>query len=556
MHIDRLHRFTHNIEGIEIPSEFTYPYNYTPHELSELAWNELCEHLEGKEEWSKEIQRGRMFGVLVVETPEGELGFLAAFSGVQTKLNSDEYFVPPIYDMQSPSGYYKEKEAEISTINLEIEALENSEEFETLNNQTTATQSLYEQKIAEAQLQYRLSKQKRDTIRKQGDISPETSKELIAQSAREKNEIRRLKEEAREKKAANEKLLKKYTDTIEALRAQRKSQSSELQRWLFRQFRVLNFNKEWTDMVEIFSKTVTLTPPSGAGECAAPKLLQYAYDKGLRPVAMAEYWRGKSPEAKIRRDGNHYPSCKAKCEPILGFMLQGLKVAENPVKGLGDDITSLEVIYMDSDMIVINKPAGLLSAPGKSSEQSVDTLIRKLYPECPPPLIVHRLDMGTSGVLVLAFNSESQRAIQQQFIERTASKHYLALLDGEVNSDEGKISLPLCLDYTNRPSQMVDYNLGKPAITRYKVLERREEQKTLVRFYPETGRTHQLRVHSAHHKGLNAPIVGDNLYGKPSTRLMLHAEYLRMIHPRTRRQMKFYATVPEALKMQATHPHR
>lgn len=548
----KIHKFTTAIDGIEIPQEFTYPFNYTPHPLCKIAWSELSEYIDSKEEWSEEIQCGKMFGVLVVEDSAGEIGYLAAFSGLLAKKNSHSYFVPAIYDMQSPDGYFRTKEAKISAINDKISSLEKSSEFAMLTAQNLQTITLWDKKVASAQEDYKTSKEQRNSLRAQSDITPEALKQLITESSQQKKLIRSLKELSKIEKQKSLERLTLFTDKIENLKTLRKTKSAELQQWLFRQFRVLNNLGDSTDMVEIFSQTVTLTPPAGAGECAAPKLMQYAYTHGLKPIAMAEYWRGKSPEGEIRKDHQHYPACKAKCEPILGFMLKGLKVEKNPMEGVGDEITTLSVLYKDSDIIVIDKPSGLLSAPGKSSVQSAVSLIHSMYPDAGEPLVVHRLDMATSGVLIYAFNIESQRELQRQFTEREVTKHYLALLDGKVSSDEGRISLPLALDFINRPCQMVDHINGKRAVTRYRVIEHREDNTTLVRFYPETGRTHQLRVHSAHSEGLNAPIVGDNLYGTPSTRLLLHAEFLRLKHPKTQRTMRFHATAPSELDTQTS----
>ncbi len=542
--ITKVHRFKSSIEGVEIPDSFTYPFNYEVHPLAYRAVEELQSYLREQTQWHEEIECGIMLGVVVVELSSGELGFIAAFSGLLAKSNSHDYFVPPIYDMQHPDGYFREKEAEISAINREIDAMENSEEFIAATENLENLQNHFTEQIASAKGSYTLSKSKRNELRRSPEITPETLDALTKESSREKNHIRALKREAKEKIEDATTTLQNLKSSIDELKRSRATKSAALQKWLFEQFKVLNAKGEVSDMVEIFASTPLKTPPAGAGECAAPKLLHYAYSNGLRPVVMAEFWRGRSPEGLVRRDGEFYPSCKAKCEPILGFMLQGLKVDKNPLEGLGDEITSLDIIYKDSDMLVVNKPSGLLSVRGKSSEVSVESLIEKLYPELNYSKLVHRLDMATSGVLVVALNPEAHKLLQSQFGERTAKKHYVALLDGVITTDEGVISLPLSMDYAHRPEQMVDYKNGKEAITRYKVLERRDDGRTLVRFFPLTGRTHQLRLHSAHKDGLGTPILGDTIYGRSSERLYLHAEYLRITHPTTSKLMKFYAPSP------------
>lgn len=540
----KVHRFKSTVEAIEIPDSFTYPFNYEVHPLALRAVEEFESYLSEQTQWHEEIECGIMLGVLVVEDCEGELGFLAAFSGLLAGSNSHDYFVPPIYDMQHPSGYFREKEAEISAINREIETMENSEDFIAATQNLKRLQNHFNEKITTAKELYTLSKGKRNELRKSPSITPDVIVTLTKESSREKNYIRALKREAKEKIEAATITLQNLKSSIDELKRSRAVKSAALQEWLFKQFRVLNAKGEVSDMVEIFASTPLKTPPAGAGECAAPKLLHYAYAGKLRPVVMAEFWRGCSPKGLVRRDGEFYPSCKAKCEPILGFMLQGLKVDKNPLEGLGDEITSLEIIYKDSDMLVVNKPSGLLSVRGKSSEVSVESLIEKLYPELSYSKLVHRLDMATSGVLVVALNSDAHKFLQSQFEERAAKKHYVALLDGAIASNEGVISLPLSMDYAHRPEQMVDYENGKEAITRYKVLEHLPNGRTLVRFFPLTGRTHQLRLHSAHADGLSIPILGDAIYGRSSDRLYLHAEYLRITHPTTNKLMKFHAPSP------------
>ena len=481
-----LHHFTRSIAHIALPDKFTYPFHYTPHPLCVMAADEVQVYLQHQAQWQDELQQGKMFGVLIVQTTEGEIGYLAAFSGILAGKNIHPYFVPPIYDLLQPDGFFKKEEEHISAINHRIRELEEDTAYQ------ECRQALEE-----------------ETAR---------CSRLLSQA------------KAKLKAASLQKETDTYVSQIEALKNERKSRSATLQQQLFEQFRLLNARGEVKDLCSIFAHTVHKIPPAGAGECAAPKLLQYAYSHHYRPVAMAEFWWGNSPKAEIRHHGHYYPACKGKCEPILGHMLQGLEVEENPLLEDNHRTTVLDIIYEDDYLLIVNKPAGMLSVPGKETADSVYSRIRHLYPDATGPLVVHRLDMATSGLLLIAKTKEVHQNLQAQFSNHSIKKRYTALLEGIVSDEEGTIVLPLCLNPLDRPRQIVDKEHGKPAITRYRVLARTESQ-TLVAFYPLTGRTHQLRVHSAHSLGLHCPIKGDELYGSKADRLYLHAEFLEFTHP-------------------------
>ena len=330
-------------------------------------------------------------------------------------------------------------------------------------------------------------------------------------------------------------------NTIESLKEERKQRSIALQQWIFRQFRLLNARGEEQDIYQIFEETAHRNPPAGTGECAAPKLLQHAYSNGLKPIAMAEFWWGESPKGEIRRHGYYYPACRHKCEPILNFMLQGLDVDPNPLLTSITDATQLETVYEDEYLLVVNKPAGMLSVPGKTGQASVLSILQERYPDATGPILVHRLDMDTSGLLLAAKDKDTHAELQKQFEGRSVKKRYIALLDGIPQDKElkGFIRLPLRPDFDNRPLQIVCFEYGKPAVTRYEILDT-SEARTRIAYYPETGRTHQLRVHSAHPDGMNCPIVGDPLYGQPSDRLYLHAERLEFRHPYTGQHLRVH----------------
>ncbi|HCY97783.1 MAG TPA: RNA pseudouridine synthase, partial [Polaribacter sp.] len=327
---------------------------------------------------------------------------------------------------------------------------------------------------------------------------------------------------------------------ITALKQARKEKSNYLQQTLFSKYAFLNQQKELKNLLAIFDNPA-IKPPAGSGECAAPKLLQYAFANNLTPIAMAEFWWGISPNSAVRKHKNYYPACQGRCKPILSHMLKGVEMDPNVLLDTLSEKQELKIIYEDAVLIVVDKPAEFLSVPGKEIKDAVYTRIKEKYPTATGPLIVHRLDMSTSGILVLTKTKEANKILQSQFINRTIKKRYVALLDGILPEDSGKIQLPLRVDLDDRPKQLVDFTHGKAAETRWEVL-RRENGKTRVHFYPISGRTHQLRVHAAHKNGLNTPIVGDDLYGKKENRLHLHAEFIEFLHPTTNKKISF--TIP------------
>lgn len=312
---------------------------------------------------------------------------------------------------------------------------------------------------------------------------------------------------------------------------ERKVRSQALQQWLFEQFHFLNAEGRTASLLSLFTDRI---PPSGAGECCAPKLLHYAYRHKLKPRCMAEFWMGETPKGEIREEGNFYPACQHKCKPILTWMLRGLDVEENPMRRNYDLlIRQMHVIYEDAELMVINKPSGLLSVPGKDDLPSVQDLLTGSF-------IVHRLDMDTSGLMVIARTKETHKHLQEQFIRHTIRKRYSALLEHPMPvGQQGRITLPLCPNPYDRPRQMVHEEYGRRAITNYEVVANRDGH-ALLHLWPETGRTHQLRVHLAHPAGLNNPIIGDRLYGHPNgRRLMLQADELTFRHPATDHIMTF-----------------
>lgn len=549
-----IHFFKKPVSHLALPEKFTYPFHYTPHPLCVLAAEEVKEYIASRKEWQEELASGKMFGVLIVQTDNGitnneenQIGYLAAFSGNLDGKNLHPYFVPPVYDLLQPEGFFKIEEEQISAINIRIRELENSGSYLDSKEKWKIETEQAKAVLNQAKAELKMAKEARE-IRRQSspELSGEEQASLIRESQYQKAEYKRLEKKWKKRLEELETEVRHFDIEIERLKTERKERSAALQRKLFEQFRMLNAQGEVKDLYTIFEQTVQKVPPAGAGECALPKLLQYAYLHQLKPLAMAEFWWGDSPKNEIRHHGYYYPSCKGKCEPILQHMLQGLEVDENPLLNPVHEEEELEIVFEDEWLLVINKPAGMLSVPGKAEDRdSVYHRLKKKYPEATGPMIVHRLDMATSGLLLVAKTKEVHQDLQAQFANRSIKKRYVAVLDGIVLSERtGRIELPLCLNPLDRPRQIVSKEYGKEAITEYKIISESEKiidesersineprKYTRIVFYPLTGRTHQLRVHAAHPEGLGCPILGDELYGKKADRLYLHAEYIEFRHP-------------------------
>ena len=549
-----IHFFKKPVSYLALPEKFTYPFHYTPHPLCVLAAEEVKEYIASRKEWQEELASGKMFGVLIVQTDNGitnneenQIGYLAAFSGNLDGKNLHPYFVPPVYDLLQPEGFFKIEEEQISAINIRIRELENSSSYLDSKEKWKIETEQAKAVLNQAKAELKMAKEARE-IRRQSspELSEEEQASLIRESQYQKAEYKRLEKEWKKRLEELETEVRHFDIEIERLKTERKERSAALQRKLFEQFRMLNAQGEVKDLYTIFEQTVQKVPPAGAGECALPKLLQYAYLHQLKPLAMAEFWWGDSPKNEIRHHGYYYPSCKGKCEPILQHMLQGLEIDENPLLNPVHEEEELEIVFEDEWLLVVNKPAGMLSVPGKAEDRdSVYHRLKKKYSEATGPMIVHRLDMATSGLLLVAKTKKVHQDLQAQFANRSIKKRYVAVLDGIVLSERtGRIELPLCLNPLDRPRQIVSKEYGKEAITEYKIISESEKiidesersineprKYTRIVFYPLTGRTHQLRVHAAHPEGLGCPILGDELYGKKADRLYLHAEYIEFRHP-------------------------
>ena len=523
----------------EYPKRMNNPFDYEPHPLCIKACRELQAYLAKREDWQEEICRGKMFGVLIVERNEPgqdtpQLGYLAAYSGQIGGRSDWEDFVPAVFDYLQPNGFFKIREAIISSMNLIIKDMEVSEKK--IQQLIQPLEGLRKSEIDKLQKNLKEAKAKRDAIRQRGNLTSEEEAELIRESQYMKAEFRRKKRKI-EEKTEPELDYEKIKEDIRKIKQSRKQHSDNLQRWLFSQFNMLNDKGECKNLIDIFKDTAAKTPPAGSGECCEPKLLQYAYSLGYKPLQIAMFWWGESPKEEIRHHLHFYPACNGKCKPILQWMLPASTFEPAAV-----DLSiynKVETLYEDREITVIHKPEGLLSVPGKDTAQpSVYALMRSKYPEATGPLIVHRLDMSTSGVMMIAKTEFAYHRLQKAFLNHQIQKKYVAIISGKDIPEKGIISLPLMPDYLDRPRQIVDHEQGKEAVTEYEVLEPVDDSHFRIALYPKTGRTHQLRVHCAHQEGLNAPILGDPLYGnEKAARLHLHAEEITFEHPLTGKKM-------------------
>ncbi len=511
-----LHPLPPSASGTPSPERFTFPFCYTPHPLCVAAAEEVRKYVLSQERWAVELRMGKMFGVLIVRHGD-ERGFLAAFSGTLEGKTRHAYFVPPVFDLMAEGCFFQSEQKVISSLNVRIADLEARLPHAGLHDRMEEELSAYRAKMM-------VDKQRRDALRTSLPAAEleEMQPELVRESQFQKAQLHRLKQEWRRRMEDEENAAASLKAELETLKKERKERSAALQRWLFRQFSFLNADGERADLEDIFRPAV---PPSGAGECCAPRLLQAAYLMQVRPLCMAEFWVGGQPADSFRQDGHFYPSCNARCKPILRHMMKGLDVDANPLLRTAD--AELEVVCRTEDMAVVGKPHGMLSVMGKDGLPSVQTEVRRLFPDATGPMIVHRLDMDTSGLMAVALTPDAYRRMQEAFLRHSVRKTYRALLERPMTvGQEGEIRLPLRPDVMDRPRQTVDMRHGRTAVTRYCVADNVDGH-ALVLLEPVTGRTHQLRVHCAHPDGLGNPILGDRLYGHPSD-TYLHLQAYRL----------------------------
>lgn len=549
--------FTHyneSTEAIELPNRFTYPFYYTPHPLAILAVRQLQNHIASQTEWFHDfgvdhvvdaVNVGKMFGVLVVKNRANDLGFLSAFSGKLAGSHSWTKFVPPIADYLLEDGFFRKEEKKIAALTADINALKKNSEYLNLKEQVMTAQSSMKSAISKLKKETKAAKATRKFRRnKERSILDDQSYQALLHELSEESKIDhfRLKDLNRHWKTKilmHVNQLEAFEEKLEKIKTQRREKSAAVQQEIFEQYAFLNTNGDIKTVKDIFIDNPTGLPPSGAGDCAAPKLLQYAFANGLVPIALAEFWWGQSPTSEIRQHGQYYPSCKGKCFPILGHMLQGMEVDNSPLLSAPSQPIEIETIYEDHSLVIINKPAGFLSVPGKNDMDSIQQQMENRYPVAKGTLMVHRLDRATSGLMIIAKSKAVHKALQAQFLDHQIQKTYIALLEGVLAEDKGVIELPLRPDLDDRPRQLVCHEHGKNAVTHWKKIKV-ENGRTRVHFFPMTGRTHQLRMHAAHSEGLKLPIVGDELYGQSADRMCLHAERLSFIHPVTQEKMSFH----------------
>tara|TARA_B110001454_G_scaffold206372_1_gene216743 strand:- start:4 stop:1674 length:1671 start_codon:yes stop_codon:yes gene_type:complete len=545
-------KFKAPISEIELPEKFTFPFYYKPHSLAKIATKEVQEYLENQTDFTHNfglsgdkttLPIGKMFGVLVVKNSKNEIGYLTAFSGKLADKSLPDKFVPPVFNMRNHGSFYIKGEEEVTKMNQRLSFLEQDENYIHLKKSFLKIIKNINDDLEQEKEKLKKYKKERKAIKKIGQSTlNETdfnnlNKNLIQESFNKQFYYRELEEYYENKVAKKRKELAVFDDEITSIRKDRKEKSSYLQQTLFSKYAFLNHKKESRSLLDIFNNPA-IKPPAGSGECSAPKLLQHAFLNNLTPICMAEFWWGISPNSAIRKHKNFYPACQGRCKPILTHMLEGIKMDDNLLLENLAENKELEIIYEDNVLLVVNKPSEFLSVPGKNISDSVYTRIKEKYPKATGPLIVHRIDMSTSGILLLTKTKEANKILQSQFIKRTIKKRYVALLNGDLTENKGTIKLPLRVDLDDRPRQLVDFEYGKNAETNWEIIKK-ENGKTKVYFYPITGRTHQLRVHAAHKDGLNTPIVGDDLYGKKENRLHLHAEFIEFSHPETNKIMSF-----------------
>ena len=569
----------HISTGIDIPERMNNPLDYEPHPLCIAACKELQAYLAERKDWREEIDKGKMFGVLIVEKNDKEIGYLAAYSGQIGGRSDWKGFVPAVFDYLQPDGYFKTHEAKITELNQRIAHLINNPEIKETERILNKLHKVQEHKLNLHKMQITEAKAKRDARRQEASLHPDTKgltpeeeQAMIKESQFLKAELRRFKKLISQKTPLEE-MYDNYQKGLQEIKQLRKSDSDELQKWLFSQFKMLNDKGESKDLLEIFKEFNQMVPPAGSGECCEPKLLQYAFEHGLKPLQMAMFWWGESPKEEIRHHLHFYPACNGKCKPILHWMLPADVFEQASADAY--IYNKVEILYEGQELAVIHKPEGMLSVPGKDAQQpSIYSWARKQFPEATGPLIVHRLDMATSGLMVIAKTEFAYHRLQEQFTSHQVQKRYVAIvcckdkdMAQRIKDATKMISLPLMPDYLDRPRQIVNHEQGKEAITEYEVLgseERRVKSEEFnsaanhevqssnlkvqcsnlkvqcirLALYPKTGRTHQLRVHCAHREGLDAPILGDPLYGNvKADRLYLHAEAITFKHPLTGKEI-------------------
>lgn len=507
--------------------------------FAEKVAQQLMHQLSQDESFSAE---GKMYGVLLVETPAGEKGVLKAFSGLLKGRSHVDGWVPPIPGRERVIFEEAATLAKLEAIKQELMALETLPE----RSQLLTLQKSFESQLQALAVEHTHRKQERQQQRQlcsttlTGMELTAVLAQLEAQSQQDGMQRRRLKRQRDETLRPLKDAISSADARMRELKQRRKHLSQSLQAQMHKSYWLTNFAGESIALQDLMTSG---SLPTGTGDCCAPKLLHYAATHDLKPLAMAEFWWGPPSAKGDKQPGHFYEACAERCQPIMGFLLSGLSGHSTA------QLSSLDIpiLYEDEWIIAVDKPAGLLSVPGRyhDRQDSVQSRLRCRFPNASEIRAVHRLDQETSGILLLARNALTYRDLSQQFEQRQVFKSYEAILGGVLAAQEGMIELPLWADPSDRPRQKVDWTKGKPSVTQFRVLAP-ENDFTRVEFTPLTGRTHQLRVHAADPSGLNCSILGDRLYGcqKNAQRLHLHAKELKFYHPQTGELIHLQASVP------------
>jgi tRNA pseudouridine32 synthase/23S rRNA pseudouridine746 synthase len=546
-----IHLFDNPEDLVYNSLELNNPFDINPPEIAVKAASKLKKYLNEQNEWEhsfglnspQDLQAtGKMFGVLVVQVNKGQIGYLQAFSGKVAGQVHLPGFVPPVFDMLKHDGFFRMGELELIKMTNEIEFMEMNPILLELQDASKKIRQQAEEAIKAARLRFSEAKELRAQKRSESE-DVRIHRILGNESSNNQKEYKQIVGSWKSKILEIDTLLEKELMEINILKEKRRNKSASIQNKLFESYNFYNQFLDKHNLLDLFRNRTPPIPPAGAGDCAAPKLFQFAFEHNLKPLAIAEFWWGKSPVNEIRQHGAFYPACKGKCEPILSHMLNGISYPERKIfKSIGEE-PLLEIVFEDASILVINKPSRLLSVPGKGKLESVYSILVKKYKAIEGPVIVHRLDMDTSGLMVIAKTLKAYHAIQEQFIQKTIKKRYVAILEGELNMKSGEINLPLRVDHYDRPRQLVCFERGKPSMTAWETVSVLNGR-TRVNLFPHTGRTHQLRVHCAHEQGLGLSIVGDILYGKAAERLHLHAEEISFLSPENGMMMNFCAPAP------------
>ncbi len=542
---------------VSLPKKLNNPFYHKVPEIAKIASAALSKRMKLL---SFESKKGKMFGVLVVKTKDNKLGYLAAFSGKPPNKEKLAFFVPPVYEGYYQNEWIQHQEKSIAALTQNIKDIEEDQRFKNHLEGHRMLYAVQKEHLLNLKIDVKLRKRKRKQLRKEAlELLSEKSYEALMQKHSKQSYfdqwyVKDIKEKWKKRLQNNQATFKTQLDELRSFKKERKKLSQALQKYLFEQFVFINQNKEEKNLPTLFKEQKIIQSPSGVGECATPRLLQYAFKKGYEPIAITEFWLGPSPPSEIRQEGHFYSACNGRCGVILPHMLSATEVDQKSMYDVLNPISTFEILYEDEHLIAINKPHNVLSVPGKKHHKSVLVWLQEKYPKATGPLLLHRLDMSTSGILLAAKSKEIHKAVQILFAERQIEKYYIAELESSFSSftDQGEINLPICPDYLDRPRQMVSPTRGKDSKTLWKRLQP-DQSKCHVIFKPITGRTHQLRVHAAHQKGLNAPIVGDELYGKSKDRLYLHASQLSFVHPVTK-ELVTIISPPPFLNKSGTFP--